>query len=137
MDISLDGVDRLAALEKLVDIGRGSATTQSFREILSPGLSGVLPCLLLSTIDFHGKTPEMHALIGLLRSRSEVGGRLEKVRVSFRFVTLLADISRGVMNVGSLDPPSGAIRTCAMELPEFCFVEEGHEWWKNRVFRSI
>ena len=128
VDVKLHGVKHLTALEKLVLIGRGSVTAQCLQQELSPGPSGVLPCPLLSVIDFHGDASNVGGLFHLLRTRSKVGGRLEKVRVPSRFVTLSADIIPYVKEVGSLDIPSSTLHMYAMELPEFCFAEE-HKWW--------
>jgi len=128
VDVKLGGVEHLAALEKLVLIGRGSATAQSLRQELSLGPSGILPCPLLSTIDFHGDRSDMGGLFHILRTRSKVGGRLKKVRVPSHFAALPADIVPYVRDVGSLDIPSSALHMYAMELPEYCFVEE-HRWW--------
>ena len=129
VDAKLNGIEHLTALEKLVLIGRGSVTAQSVRQGLSPGPSGVLPCPLLSTVDFHGDASDMHEFFHLLRIRSRAGGRLEKVRAPSRFVPIPADITPHVECVGSLDIPSSALHMYAMELPEFCFAEGEHKWW--------
>ena len=136
VDAELDGLEHLAALEKLIVIGRGSVTAQCLRERLSPGPSGVLPCPLLSSINFHGDPSEMRVLFHVLRARSRVGGRLEKVRVPSKYVTLPADIAPHVRDVGSIDIPSNAVHMYAMELPEFCFVDGEHKWWKLWRSRS-
>jgi len=128
VDTKLGGVEHLTSLEKLVLIGRGSATAKSLLQELSPGRSNVLPCPLLSTIDFHGDRSDVGGLFHLLRTRSRVGGRLEKVRVPSRFAALPADIVPYVRDVGRLYIPSSALHMYAMELPEFCFMEE-HKWW--------
>ena len=130
VDAGLDGLEHLAALEKLVIIGRTSVTAQCFQERLSPAPSGVLPCPLLSTIDFHGDASEMRVLFHVLRARSRAGGRLERVRVPSDYLPLPADIAPHVRDVGSIDIPSNALHMYAMELPEFCFVEGKHKWWK-------
>jgi len=128
VDVKFGGVEHLAALEKLVLLERGSVTAQSLRQELYPTPSGVLPCPLLSTVDFHGDMLDVDRLYHLLRSRSRVGSRLEKVRVPSRFATLPTSIVPYVREVGSLDIPSSALHMYSMELPEFCFAED-HKWW--------
>ena len=128
VDVKLGGVGHLIALEKLIHVVRGSVTARSLRQELSPRPLDVLPCPLLSTIGFHGDKSDMDWLFHLLRTRSKVGGRLEKLRVPSRFATLPADIVHHVRSVDSLDIPLSALHMYAMELPDFCFVE-GHKWW--------
>ena len=45
MDNKLDSVDHFSALEKLVVIGRGLVTVQSFQGKLSPGVIQALSCV--------------------------------------------------------------------------------------------
>jgi len=127
----LDGIKHFTALEKLVLIGRGSKMAQKFRQALSPSPSGVLPCPLLSTIDFHGDSPEMPEIFLLVRNRSSAGRRLEKLRVPTSFIPLPAHIASCVRDVGSFDIPSRMLDKYAMELPEFCFVNGKHGWWHH------
>ena len=130
LDTKLVGIDHFTALEKLVIIGRGSKIARNFRQALSPDPSGVLPCPLLSTIDCHGDSSEMREVFLLLRTRSNAGRRLEKVRVPSDFIPLPADIASCVGDVGNLDIPPRILHMYAMELPEFCFSERVHQWWE-------
>jgi len=126
----LGGVGHLTALEKLVVVGRGSKLARDFRQALSPDPLGVLPCPLLSTIDCHGNASEIREIFLLVRTRASADRRLEKLRVPSSFIPLPADIASCVRDVGSLDIPSRILHVYAMELPEFCFSEREHEWWK-------
>jgi len=130
MDVRLNGIEHFPALEKLVLIGRGSKVARNFRQALSPDHSGVLPCQLLSAIDCYGNVSEMREMFLLVRTRSSAGHRLEKVRVPSSFIPLPADIASCVRAVGGFDIPPRTLHIYAMELPEFCFAEGGHEWWK-------
>lgn len=130
VDTKIGGIENLTALQKLVLIGRGSKMVRDFQQALSPGPSGVLPCPLLSTIDFQGDTSEMCEMFHLLRTRSSAGHQLGRVRVPSCFIPLPADVASCVKDVGSLDIPLRKLHRYAMELPKFCFVGREHEWWR-------
>ena len=130
MGAKLHGIEHFTALEKLVLIGKGPKVARIFRQALSPDPSGALPCPLLSTIDCHGNASEMREIFLLLRKRFTAGRRFEKVRVPSSFIPLPADTASCVREVESLDIPSRVLHMYAMELPEFCFAEKGHEWWE-------
>jgi len=130
MDVKLNGIEHLTALEKLVLIGRGSRLARNFRQAFSPDHSGVLPCPLLSTIDCHGDKSEVREMFLLACIRSNAGCQLERMRVPSSFIPLPADITYCVREVGSFDIPSRVLHMYAMELPEFCFAEREHRWWK-------
>ena len=130
VDIKLDGIEHFTALEKLVLIGRGSGIARHFRQALSPGPSGVLPCPLLFAIDCHWNASEMREMFLLLRIRYHAGRLLEKLRVPSCFIPLPADVASRVRDIGKLDLPSRILHMYTMELPEFCFAEREHEWWE-------
>lgn len=131
VDTEIGGIENFTALEKLVLIGRGSMMARNLRQALSPDPSGVPPCPLLSAIDCHGNTSEMREMFLLLRTRSTADRQLKKVRVPPRFIPLPADIASCVGDVGILNIPPNILHTYSMELPEFCFPEGEHRWWKT------
>ena len=128
--LNLCGIKNFTALEKLVIVGRGSKMARSFRQALSPGPLGDIPCPLLSAIDCYGDASEMREIFLLLRTRSNAGSQLERMRVPSCFIPLPADIASCVRDVGSLDIPPRTLHMYAMELPAICFAEREHRWWK-------
>ena len=92
-------------------------------------IKGCPPCPLLSTLDLSGILG-VDLLLKVLKARSKVGCRLERLRLGKAHI-LVEDIVRSRVQdyVDELEIFDVDAEPCGMELPAVCATELG-EWWK-------
>jgi len=92
-------------------------------------IEGCPPCPLLSTLDLSGILG-VDLLLKVLKARSKVGCRLERLRLGKAHI-LVEDIVRSRVQdyVDELEIFDVDAEPCGMELPAVCATELG-EWWK-------